>query len=210
MAFVADRTAPYHAQYYNLLSGHPAASGPPHAGGGGGGGTSAGTGTPYEARIQSDPNYLAWQTNSVKNLSDAATARQAAIRALVEQYGGLPSGFTDKYGDLTSADLSLASQNPYSTEADLKRAYGQNVEAMRKALAARGALHSGDLGYGQGQLDTQYGQQQYDAAQQFAQQLQAAIGAYTDSQAQDRTAQEAAIAQAYQDIISNPAYVSAS
>lgn len=161
----------------------------------------------YTSGIQSDPNYMAWQTNSVRNLSDAATQRQAAIRALAEQYGGLPSGFHDPYGDLTSADINLASHNPYSTEADLARAYQTNVQGMRKALAARGALHSGDLGYSQNQLDTQYGQDQYDAGQQFAQQLQAAIDSYTGAQDQDRQAQQAAIAQAYQDIIGNPAYV---
>lgn len=162
---------------------------------------------PYQALIQADPNYLAWQTNSIQTLSNAASARQAAIRALVEQFGGMPSGFTDQYGDLTSADMGLASSNPYSTEAELKRAYQGNVDAMRKALAARGALHSGDLGFNQNQLDTGYGQSQYDAGQQFASELQAAIGAYTSAQDQDRQAQQAAIAQAYADIIGNPAYV---
>ena len=161
----------------------------------------------YEALIQADPNYVAWQTNSVKNLSDAASTRQAAIRALVEQFGGMPAGFTDKYGDLAPADLSLASSNPYSTEATLARAHEQNVAAMRKALAARGALHSGDLGFNQNQIDTTYGSDQYNAAQQFAQQLQDAINAYTGTQASDRSAEAAAIAQAYSDIIGNPAYV---
>ena len=162
---------------------------------------------PYLSQIQSDPAYMAWQTNSIKNLSDAASSRQAAIRALVAQFGAMPKGFTDKYGDLTSADLALAAQNPYSTEASLKHTYDQNVTSMRKALAARGALHSGDLGYNQGNLDYGYGQDQYNAGQQFAQQLQAAIDAYTGAQAQDRQDQAAAIAQANQDIIGNQAYV---
>lgn len=161
----------------------------------------------YGARITSNPVYEAWQTNSVRDLSNAATQRQAAVRALTEQFGGMPAGFTDTYGDLTPADLQLAQQNPFSAEAGLARQHQTNVMNMRKALAARGALHSGDLGYGQNQEDTQYGQDQYNAGQQFAQQLQAAIGAYTDAQAQDRSAQQAAIAQAYQDIIGNPAYV---
>lgn len=184
---------------YVVPTPHPAAAPPPAPG--------PAPGPNYTSALQSDPNYLAWQTDSIRNLSDAASTRQAAIRALVEQFGGMPAGFHDQYGDLTSADLALAAQNPYSTEADLKRAYQQNVVNMQKALAARGALHSGDLGYNQNQLDTQYGQDQYDAGQQFAQDLQQAIGAYTSAQDQGRQAQEAAIAAAYADIIGNPAYV---
>lgn len=185
----------------------PGAPTTPTQAGGSSGSGSGSSQDPYLSLIQSDPNYLAWQTNSVKDLSDAASARQASIRALIEQFGGMPSGFTDKYGDLTSADLSLASSNPYSTEAELKRTYDQNVSAMRKALAARGALHSGDLGFNQNQLDTNYGQAQYDAGQQFAQELQAAFNAYTSAQETDRQNQAASIAAAYQDIIGNPAYV---
>lgn len=161
----------------------------------------------YQALLEADPGYMAWQTNSIQDLSNAATQRQAALRALVEQFGGLPAGFKDPYGDLTSGDLALAASNPYSTRANLARDYHTNVESMRKALAARGALHSGDLGYGQNQLDTQYGQQQYDAGQQFAQALQGAISSYTDAQAQDRQAQVGAITGAYGNIIQNPAYV---
>ena len=179
-----------------LAGHHPAPSAP-----------AAPAGPDYETQLQSDPNYLAWQTNSIHNLSDAATSRRAALRALVEQFGGLPSGFADRYGDLSSADLSLASANPYSIQAGLARTYHDNVENMRKALAARGALHSGDLGYSQSHLDTDYGQQQYDTGRQFASQLQDAINSYTNAQAQDRADQAAAVAQAYQDITGNPYYV---
>lgn len=171
------------------------------------GGAAADPYAQYTSMIQANPAYMAWQASSIRNLSDAATSRKAAIRALAEQFGGLPAGFADKYGDLSASDLSLAQQNPYSVEANLSRTYHGNVSAMRKALAARGALHSGDLGFNQNQLDTQYGQDQYNAGQQFAQELSAAMDAYTQAQDADRQAQAQAIQQAYQDILSNPAYM---
>lgn len=160
----------------------------------------------YQALIESDPNYIAWQANSTKDLSDAASSRAAAIKALVMQYGGLPEGFTDTYGDLSSGDLQAAAANPYSQTADLNRNYQQNVQQMQRALAARGALHSGDLGYNQGQLDTQLGQSQYDLGTSFATDLQNAINGYLGAESTDRQNQASAISQAYSDVSNNPAY----
>lgn len=160
----------------------------------------------YNALLLSDPAYLAWATAHPGHVADAAFQRQAATRALAAQYGGVPQGFTDTYGDLTPADLAQAAANPFSDTAQLKQQYQNNVENLRRGLAARGQLHSGDLGFGQGQLDTQLGKSQYDLGNQFLQNLRDAIGNYTGAMANEDTARSGAIGQAYQDVTSNPAY----
>lgn len=180
----------------------------------GGGGSNAGgpegsiniPGPDYTSLIEADPNYLAWLNSSQRNLGDAATQRKAAIRALVQQYGGLPEGITDTYGDLTAADIQAGKDNPYSQMAQLQRSYDQNTLAMKRSLAARGALHSGDLGYEQNQLDTQKGQAASDLGNQFSNSLAAAIGSYLGVVGQENDNRDTAVGQAYQDVIQNPLY----
>jgi hypothetical protein len=124
----------------------------------------------------------------------------------VQQYGGIPTGFTDTYGDLTPADIQAGADNPYSDEAQLKRQYDLNGEQMKRGLAARGALHSGDLGFGQDQLDTQKGQSEYDLANQFSGALQGALGDYLNTVSGDNSARQQAVQAAMGDITSNPLY----
>lgn len=160
----------------------------------------------YNALLLQDPAYLAWANAHPGVVAGAGAQRAAALRALAMQYGGIPTGFQDTYGDLTPEDIAAAQSNPYSDMHMLQQQYDQNVEQMKKGLAARGALHSGDLGYGQGQLDTQLGQSQYNLGNQFGSNFQNAIQNYLDALTNDRTAQGAAIGQAYQDVIGNPLY----
>ena len=196
-----------------IYAGAPAGGG---GGGGNGGGTPSGTNPPlgqitipgpdYKSLIESSPEYQSWLQSSTRNLGDAATQRKAALRALVLQYGGLPAGVQDAYGDLAPGDLQAGADNPYSQKAQLDRSYATNVEAMKRSLAARGALHSGDLGYEQNQLDTQKGQTLSDLGNQFSSALQAAIGQYLGVVGSENDNRTGAVEQAYQDIISNPLY----
>jgi len=133
----------------------------------------------YTQAIQNDPGYAGAQSAAQLAASNATAQRQAALRSAVIQYGGLPANFKDPYGDIDQATLDAAAANQYSTLAGVKRNYQQSVDQFRKALAARGALQSGDLGYGQDQLDTGYGQNEYDAANVFGGQGQSALNAYT-------------------------------
>ena len=77
------------------------------------------------------------------------------------KYGRLPAGFKDTYGDIDQATLDAAKNNQYSTLAQLQRNYQQSVEAFKRALAARGALQSGDYNHGSDQLATGYSQQPF-------------------------------------------------
>lgn len=160
----------------------------------------------YNSLLTSDPTYLAWANAHPGVVADAGTARKAALRAMAMQYGGLPQGFQDQYGDLTPEDIAAAQANPYSSQHMLQSEYQTNVENARKGLAARGQLHSGDLGYAQGQLDTQLGASQYALGNQFSSNFQSAINDYLNALSGDETARRGAIGQAYQDVVSNPAY----
>lgn len=120
----------------------------------------------YNTLIKSNPAFLAFLNNRQQVGASSAAKRQAAMRSLAIQYGGLPAGLSDQYGDLDPATLALAKNNQFSTLSGLQRDYTKNILDTKRALAARGALHSGELGYGLGQADLARGQAEYNAAQQ--------------------------------------------
>jgi hypothetical protein len=133
------------------------------------------------AAIYGDPGYQAAKAGADRSLASAAAARRAALRQLVLSYGGI-GGLTDTYGDIDQATLDAAAANPYSDIARAKGSYNTGVEAFRRSLAARGALQSGDLGYGQGRLDYQRGQAEYDLANQFSTGAGNAVNAYAGAE----------------------------
>lgn len=162
----------------------------------------------YGAAIQSDPGYASAQSAAQQAQATAQAQRQAALRAQVIQYGGLPDGFKDPYGDIDQATLDAAKGNQYSTLSGIKRNYDQSVSQFQRALAARGALQSGDLNYGQNQLDMGYGQNQYDAGNAFGNAGQGILNSYSGvlgSNAQNLAqAIQAASANAYNDPANRP------
>ena len=137
-------------------------------------------GTPaYDALIKSDPEYAAWIASRQQREADLATNRAAAIRQLILQYGGLPAGFKDRFGDLRPEDLQAAAGNEYSIEHMLAKKKADAINAMQASLSARGALQSGELAGRQGQIDYESGQEQYKAGQDFLSALAQALGGYT-------------------------------
>lgn len=160
----------------------------------------------YNALIQNDPSLIAYRGNEQQSLDQATAARQAAVRALAVQYGGLPSSVNDVYGDVDPTTLALGKQNQYSDEANLSKNYDQTVLGIKRSLAARGALHSGDLSYGLDQANTARGQQDYTLANNFGNALQSALGNYTSTVNNVKQQEASAISQAAQNVYSNPAY----
>jgi hypothetical protein len=77
----------------------------------------------------------------------------------------------------------VAGSNPLSESARIERDYGQSQENYKRGLAARGALQSGDLGYGLGELDYQHSADLYNMGNDF---LSAAQGAVNDYSAPSR------------------------
>jgi hypothetical protein len=159
----------------------------------------------YGALISGDPGLLAVRNSNQQQTAAAAAQRREALRRLAIQYGGLPSGFADQYGDLDQSTLDMASKNAYSQKANIQRNYDQGIEGFKRALAARGVLQSGELGHGLDQADIARGQQEYDAGNQFADQYQAAVNGYTGVENQARQSEASAIGAAAQNVYANPA-----
>jgi hypothetical protein len=191
----------------------PPGGGTGGGGGGGGGGTitlSPGSGgyTPdYTSLLQNDPGYLAAQAAAKLAEQQAAQSRRASIEQAIIRYGGaLPSGFKDTYGDVDQATLDAARQNQNSTLAQLKNNYDQSVMNFQRALAARGALQSGDLNYGYDQLTRGEQQQEYDAGNQLLDQLGGYVNNYAGVLSSNASNLAQALMSAESNVYSNPAY----
>jgi hypothetical protein len=165
-----------------------------------------GGGTPdYNALIRSDPSYMAYLNSSKLDLDQAASARKAALQKLAIQYGGLPTGFQDKYGDIDQGTLELAQKNEFSDVKRIGRSYEQGVEQFKRALAARGALQSGELGYGLDQAELNRAEREYDVGNQFSNAYAGVANDYVGTESRVRQGEAGAIAQAQQNVFSNPA-----
>ena len=130
--------------------------------------TQAASSPDYNTLLKSNPVYVAAANNASAAAGSADAQRRAAVRAAFIKYGGaMPNGWSDQYGDIDQATRDAAAANQNSTLAQLKANYDQGVNQFKRALAARHMLSSGELNYGQDQLDRGYSQQQYDASNQF-------------------------------------------
>jgi len=121
----------------------------------------------WRQQVEAEPGYVHWKAGADQARVDAGTRRRAAIQALARQYGGIPAGYSDTLGDLSPADLAIDAADPMSQLNRLKASYDTQQQQLQTSLAARGALHSGDLVYGQGQLANQYATNLSDAATTF-------------------------------------------
>jgi len=121
-----------------------------------------------QAWIQGNPTYTGWMSGQAKLEGTSAAARRAAVQQAYINYGGaLPPGMTDAYGDIDPATKALAAANQFSTVRTLGRQNDLAVQQAQNALAARGALHSGDLGQQLSDLANQYAAAQQAAGTQF-------------------------------------------
>lgn len=157
-------------------------------------------GRDWQALIEADPVYRAYATRRTGALSNLATGRAEAVRGLAAKYGFLPPGFKDEFGDLRPEDVQAGAENPFSVASNIRRQYGQGVDQMRKGLAARGALQSGELGYGQGQADLARAGSEYGAGQDFMSALHSALNQYTGGVSDIEGERAGAIGQAEQNV----------
>lgn len=161
----------------------------------------------WNGLVTSDPTYLSASANATNAQAQAAARRKQQLQQALIQYGGkLPAGFSDQYGDIDQATQDQASNNQFSTLANLARNYSKSEDQFKRSLAARGALQSGDLNYGEDQLQQAYGQQQYDAANAVGSQVNQALQGYTGTLGQNAENLTAAIQGAEGNVYSNPAY----
>lgn len=160
----------------------------------------------YRNLILSDPSYLAWKNSGTLDVNQAAAKRKAALQALTVQHGGLPAtGFQDQYGDIDQGTLDLANKNQFSDVNRIQKAYTENVEAQKRALAARGALQSGDTQYALNQADYARAGNEYDVGQQFSNTYQDIINNYLGVESGARQAEAGALGTAEANVYGNPA-----
>ena len=133
----------------------------------------------YMALLRADPQYQAWVASASARNIGFANQRAAIIRELIRQFGGVPQAWADAFGDIRPEDVAAAQGNQFGTQQVIQRNYDQNVNAMRRALAARGMLQTGELNYGQGQQDLARGQEEATAFSDFMGKVGEAVGAYT-------------------------------
>lgn len=149
----------------------------------------------YKSLIANDANLLQTQKDlAAQGLTDLTGRNNAFNRAIVG-FGAVPD-FNQaqktlglNLGDVLGPDTAqLAQGNEFSTQANLGHAHIQAVQNIRKALASRGLLRSGETGYQLGEENRQYGQAQYDSTQKLLDYLAGAQQAYAEAEKQ-RTAQ---------------------
>ncbi len=159
----------------------------------------------YAALIKSDPGYQSYLAAGQQSVATAAAQRRAALQSLAIRYGGMPKGMRDQYGDIDAGTLELAGKNQFSDVAQLSRQHSQGVEAFKRALAARGALQSGDLGYGLDQAELGRGQAEYDLGNSFANASTGAVNEYVGVEGSVRQGEAGAINAAQASVFANPA-----
>lgn len=144
-------------EQYNVYTG---ATG---GGGGGGGGDllSLALSSPYYQQVLA-ANRAAEQA--------AAAARKAALQQMLIQFGLIPEGFKDPYGDIDQTTRDLAAANTtsgISASARLKQALQDAQRGSVRNLTARGLRRSGTRGYQLRKNQLGYDQSYSDAVQQL-------------------------------------------
>jgi len=141
-------------------------------GGGGGGGFS-------------DPGYEQFLAQLRAMGALDASERQRAVQTALIRFGLVPGGLKDPYGDVTDLVRGLAgekTQAGLSTYSRIQDWNKQILSRMKKALAARGGLRSGELGYGLGRQDLGYRQTYDDALSQLLDYISGAQYAFAQSE----------------------------
>lgn len=168
----------------------------------------------YMALIQQDPAFMALsQMLSAQGTQNAAQRQSATQQALI-QFGAVPDftsvasqlGLSPEALQMLQADIdpnaaALASQNTQaglSTEAQLQQGQHQAIMSLRNALAARGALGSGENAYRTNLQDQSYARQQNDALQSLLQSIGGYQNQYLSAQQQAEQRRQEGLQQALQ------------
>jgi hypothetical protein len=158
------------------------------------------------------PNF--WTNPGVQNAQNAENLGLSQLEAMLKQ---AREQMIIRFGDPALAGLAgfgldpqagtFAQQNYLSGNADLAkidRAQQQRRKAIVDRLAGRGIIDSGDLGYLQGEANTTYGNEVYDARQQVLAKLNELMSNYLGQKNQLHSGTLDAYQAAYQSFLANP------
>jgi hypothetical protein len=161
----------------------------------------------FAALLASDPGLIQMNADLAAQGIASAGQRTAATQRAVTQFGLAPQDFSANelslisptYGqDITPDVLSAARGNTFSTQARLTKAHTDAIQSIRGALAARGLLHSGELGYQLGNEQRGFETGEYDARNKLLDYLSGVQGSYAQGEQQRQAAAAAAAGQAMQ------------
>lgn len=162
--------------------GLPGARGGTGPGGGGGGGGSA-DGLAGLA-INSPWYQQALAASQAAEAADAAS-RKAAIQQMLVQFGLVPGGFQDPYGDVDQTTRDLAAANTasgISASARLLQALKDAQKSSVSQLTARGLRRSGARGYEMRRNQLGYDQSYSDAVQKLLGSAQSLYSGFAQNQ----------------------------
>lgn len=153
-----------------------------------------------------DPGYQLALQQQQMGIAQLDAQTKAAIEQAITNFGDPALASMAGFG-LDPQAAAFARQNYLSGNAALARLDKQHEQARKAVidrLAGRGLLFSGDLGYGVGEADSQYGNQVYDARQALLQYLN---GVQSQALAQKQSLGSAvvnALQNAYSNVLSHP------
>ena len=137
-------------------------------------------GVDWNSLMQQMAGWLQGSSQANAMRDQAAATRRAAIQQLAIKYGGLPQGFSDKFGDYDAATADLAGKNQFADTKLLAKRYADSQVELKRQLAARRALSSGETGYGLDKLGYQQGVDEYNLGNDFMSNVNAQLAQYGD------------------------------
>ena len=189
---------------------NPAGSGAP--------GTAGAAGGPvdYASLIKNDPLFSQFRADlGAQGIADAGSRRAALNQALVA-FGEVidPSALSSQLGfnvagEIDPTTAQLAAQNTQagtSLSARLVKQNKDNIRAIKNALAARGALRSGETGHQLNEEQLRFSQGQYDARAQVLDYLKGVQAAYVQSERQRKMAEQQEMMATIQRLLASGAY----
>lgn len=171
----------------------------------------------YKSLIANDPVFSQLKQDLAAQGIQDAGGRAAAVQRALIQFGQVPdfnatglNGLNPEWlnQDVTDQTRQLASQNTesgMSVTARQASQFDKNLRAIKNALAARGALRSGETGYQLGEAQKQYDTQRYDSTQELLDYIAGAQQGFTAAErARQAQAAQAAESAAGRQIELNP------
>lgn len=148
----------------------------------------------YGKLLRGDEQYKSMLADlGAQGVADAS-ARGAATQRALALLGFVPnfdanSGLNLEYlnQDVTPETRALAQRNTeagLSVSARQQQQFEKNVRAVKNALAARGALRSGEAGYQLGEAQQQYDRAKFDTTQEILEYLAGLQAGYAERQRQ--------------------------
>lgn len=186
----SDGTYQYDANGLSLnrpdtwVAGLPGANNNGPGGPGVGSGVAAGGGNSLYSSAINSPWYQ--QALAATRALDAAAAasRKSGVQQALIQFGLVPEGFNDQYGDVDATTRSLAEANTtsgISMYARLKQALADAQRDSSRRLAAKGLRRSGTRGYQMRRNQLGYDQSYSDAVSKLLSGVNSLYGNYANS-----------------------------